>query len=109
MRLMPSQRFPLDLDKPLRRLSIVLPVYNEKATVAATVQRVLQATSPMELELVIVDDFSRDGTREILPEIVERMRESFGAEIQLALHDHNQGKGAALRTGFKHASGDVIW
>ena len=89
-------------------LSVILPVYNEKATVATTVERVLQAASPMELELVIVDDFSRDGTREILPELVHRMREAFGAQIELVMHDQNQGKGAALRTGFKHATGDVI-
>jgi len=108
MRLVPSRTFAVDYNKPLRRLSVILPVYNEKATVATTVERVLQAASPMELELVIVDDFSRDGTREILPELVHRMREAFGAQIELVMHDQNQGKGAALRTGFKHATGDVI-
>jgi len=108
MKLVPSRQFAVDYDKPLRRLSIVLPVYNEKATVATTIQRVLQAASPMELELVIVDDFSRDGTRDILPELVHRMRETFGVQIQLVMHDRNQGKGAALRTGFKQATGDII-
>ena len=108
MRLVPLRQFAIDHDKPLRRLSIVLPVYDEKATVATTIKRVLQAASPMELELVIVDDFSRDGTREILPELVQRMQNSFGVQIQLVMHDRNQGKGAALRTGFKHATGDVI-
>ena len=108
MKLVPSRRFAIDYDKPLRRLSIVLPVYNEKATVATTIQRVLQSAVPMELELVIVDDFSSDGTRQILPELVHQMRETFGAQIQLVMHDHNQGKGAALRTGFKHAAGDII-
>ena len=108
MKLVPSRRFAFDYDKPLRRLSIVLPVYNEKATVATTIQRVLQAASPLELELVVVDDFSRDGTREVLPEIVHSMRETFGAQIHLVMHERNQGKGAALRTGFKHATGDII-
>jgi len=108
MKLVPSRRFAVDGNKPLRRLSVVLPVYNERATVATTVERVLKAASPLELELVIVDDFSRDGTREILPELAQRMQESFGAPIQLVMHDHNQGKGAALRTGFQHASGDVL-
>lgn len=108
MKLVPSRRFAIDYDKLLRRLSIVLPVYNEEATVATTIQRVLQAAVPMELELVIVDDFSRDGTREILPEIAHKMRDTFGAQIQLIMHDRNQGKGAALRTGFKHATGDII-
>src|SRR6266481_8697559 len=108
MRLVPLRQFAIDHDKPLRRLSIVLPVYNEKATVATTIKRVLQAASPMELELVIVDDFSRDGTREILAELVQRMQNSFGVQIQLVMHDRNHGKGAALRTGFKHATGDII-
>ena len=108
MKLVPSRRFAVDYDKPLRRLSIVLPVYDEKATVETTIQRVLQAASPLELELVIVDDFSRDGTREMLPELVHRMRETFGSQIQLVMHERNQGKGAALRTGFKHATGEII-
>lgn len=108
MKPVPSRRFTVDLDKPLRRLSIILPVYNEKATVATTIERVLQAASPLELELVVVDDFSGDGTREILPELVHQMKETFAAPIKLVMHDHNQGKGAALRTGFQHASGDVL-
>jgi len=108
MKLVTSRRFAVDVNKTLRRLSIILPVYNERATVATTLERVLQAASPLELELVIVDDFSRDGTREILPELVHRVQETFGAQIKLVLHDHNQGKRAALRTGFKYASGDVL-
>ena len=74
MKLVTSRRFAVDVNKTLRRLSIILPVYNERATVATTLERVLQAASPLELELVIVDDFSRDGTREILPELVHRIR-----------------------------------
>jgi len=108
MKLVPSLRFQIDPNKPLTRLSIILPVYNEKATIATTMERVLKSASPMQLELVIVDDFSRDGTREILPELVHRMQETFSIPIQLVTHDRNQGKGAALRTGFKHASGDVM-
>jgi len=108
MKLVPSRQFRIKDQRPPRRLSIVLPVYNEKATIATTVQRVLQAESPLERELVIVDDFSRDGTREVLPPLVDQMRASFGAQIELVMHDHNQGKGAALRTGFKHATGDII-
>lgn len=108
MKLVPSRRFAIDTNKPLRRLSIVLPVYNEKETIATTIGRVLRSSVPMERELVIVDDFSRDGTREILPQLVQRMREESGVPIDLVMHDRNQGKGAALRTGFKHATGDII-
>ena len=108
MKLIPSRRFAVDQNKPLRRLSIVLPVYNEKATVASTIERVLRAESPLECELVIVDDFSHDGTRELLPNVVSQMRQTMGAQIELVMHDRNRGKGAALRTGFKHATGDII-
>src|SRR3954454_22301024 len=108
MKIVPSRKFMVDQAKPLRRLSIVLPVYNERATVVATVERVLRAISPLERELVIVDDFSQDGTREILPDLVRRMQQDFGAQVHLVLHDSNKGKGAALRPGFNHATGDVI-
>ena len=108
MRLVPSRQFRIPDDQSFRRLSIVLPVYNEKATIATMLKRVLQAEAPLEHELVVVDDFSRDGTREILPGLVEQMRKSHGARIELVMHEHNQGKGAALRTGFKHATGDII-
>jgi glycosyltransferase involved in cell wall biosynthesis len=108
MKIVPSRRFAVDQAKVIRRLSIVLPVYNEKATIASTIERVLRAESPLERELVIVDDFSRDGTRELLPDLAKRMQQAFGIPIELVLHDRNRGKGAALRTGFKHATGDVV-
>jgi len=108
MKFIPSRRFAVDQSRPLRRLSIVLPVYNEKATVASMIERVLRAESPLERELVIVDDFSRDGTRELLPDVVSQMRQQFGAQIELVMHDRNRGKGSALRTGFKHATGDIV-
>jgi len=98
---MPSQQ-------PLRRLSIVLPVFNEKDTIAISIARVLQAETLLQHELVIVDDFSSDGTRELLPEMVQRMQSGFSGRIELVMHDHNRGKGAALRTGFKRATGDII-
>lgn len=108
MKLVPSKQFRIENPRPLRRLSIVLPVYNEKDTISTTIQRVLQAAVPLDRDLIIVDDFSRDGTREILPGLVDQMRAAFGAPIELVMHDHNQGKGAALRTGFKHATGDIV-
>ncbi len=98
----------IDPDKPLRRLSIILPVYNEKETIRDVVDRVLRTELPLEKELVIVDDFSRDGTREMLPQIQREMEQAFGPRIQLVMHEQNRGKGAALRTGFQHATGDIL-
>jgi glycosyltransferase involved in cell wall biosynthesis len=83
------------------KISVVMPVYNETGTIEEIVARV-QAVS-LEKEIVIVDDFSTDGTREHLEQI-DQIHEN----IKVLYHDHNQGKGAALRTGFKSATGDVV-
>ena len=99
-----SQRLARDSAGPLTTLSVVMPVYNEAATIAHVVRTVLQAESGLEQELVIVDDYSTDGTRDILQEIE---REKLG-RIKLAFHDRNLGKGAALRTGFAQAAGDIV-
>lgn len=81
-------------------LSIVIPVYNEEATVARVVSRV--AALPLNSELVIVDDCSTDGTRAILDLVADL------PQVQVILKAKNAGKGAALRTGFEHATGDFI-
>ena len=81
------------------KLSIVIPVYNERETLPKTLARV-QAT-PFDKEIILVDDGSTDGTRAWL----ETLREP---GIVVVLQPHNQGKGAALRTGFQHATGDVV-
>ncbi|WP_238381168.1 glycosyltransferase family 2 protein [Mariniblastus fucicola] len=81
-------------------LSIVIPVYNEEATVARVVSRV--AALPLNSELVIVDDCSTDGTRAILGLVADL------PQVQVILKDKNAGKGAALRTGFENATGDFI-
>lgn len=79
-------------------LSVVIPCFNEKRSIAAIISRVKQ--SPIShKEIIVVDDFSNDGTRDILKDI---------PEIKLVLHEKNQGKGAALRSGFKHATGDIV-
>jgi glycosyltransferase involved in cell wall biosynthesis len=108
MKLIPSTRVVMPSQKPLRRLSIVLPVFNEKDTIATSVERVLKAETSLEHEVVIVDDFSNDGSRELLPDVVRRMQSGFSGRIELVMHDRNRGKGAALRTGFQHATGDII-
>ena len=77
-------------------LSVVLPVYNEKNTIREIVERVLRSEIPIEKELVIVDDFSRDGTREMLPQIQRAMEQAYPARIEVVLHDRNRGKGAGL-------------
>jgi glycosyltransferase involved in cell wall biosynthesis len=81
-------------------VSVVIPVYNERDTVVEVVRRV-QAVG-LHQEIIIVDDFSIDGTRKLLMELD---RES---DIRVLLHGYNKGKGAALRTGFEQAGGDVV-
>jgi glycosyltransferase involved in cell wall biosynthesis len=82
-------------------LSVVMPVYNEEKTVANVIERVL-AQRPVQ-ELIIVDDCSKDGTWRVLQGL-----ERNDKRLRLIRHEVNQGKGAALRTGFKHASSSVV-
>lgn len=84
------------------KISIVMPCYNEMNTIETIIDKVLAVDLGLERELVIVDDASTDGTRAFL----ETMRDH--QDITLVYHDQNQGKGAALRTGFAEASGDII-
>ena len=85
-------------------LSILMPVFNEKATITTIIQRVMAVDTGCEKELVIVDDFSTDGTREFLKDLSAERRPG----IKIVLHEQNQGKGAAIRTGLQHTSGEVI-
>ncbi len=82
------------------RLSVVIPVFNEVNTVLDVVQRVRKTELPMEI--ILVDDGSEDGTREKLASL------EAADDIRVILHDKNRGKGAALRTGFEHATGDAV-
>jgi glycosyltransferase involved in cell wall biosynthesis len=82
-------------------LTVVIPVFNEESTVAELVERV-QAVS-LEKELVIVDDCSTDGSAAALAELVARH-----GNLRVIRHEFNQGKGAALRTGFAAARGDIV-
>lgn len=83
------------------KLSIVIPCYNEVSTIEKIVAAVQEAPVPQK-EIIIVDDFSTDGTREIL-------KEKLGSKVdKIIYHDVNQGKGAALRSGFQAATGEVV-
>jgi len=84
------------------KISIVIPCYNEITTIDSIINQVLDVSQGFEQELVIVDDGSTDGTRDYLDKL--RGREGF----QIIFHEQNKGKGAALRTGFAEATGDII-
>ena len=83
------------------KLSVVMPVYNERATLRDVVGKVL--ASRVELELICVDDGSRDGSRDILAEL-----QSEYPQIRVVLQPRNMGKGAALRRGIQEATGDFV-
>ena len=83
------------------KLSVVMPIYNEAATLQQVVERVLAV--PLDLELICVDDGSRDGSRELLVELQARH-----PQIRVSLQPQNMGKGAALRRGIQEATGDFV-
>jgi glycosyltransferase involved in cell wall biosynthesis len=83
----------------MQQISVVIPVFNERGTVSEIIERVISI--PFITQVVVVDDFSTDGTRTVLREINDD-------KITILYHDCNQGKGAALRTGFASVTGDII-
>ncbi len=87
------------------KLSIVIPCYNEIKTIDAILQKIFAVELDLEKELVIVDDGSTDGTRAYLSALTPEMGKD---HVQVIFHEKNGGKGAALRTGFTHATGDII-
>lgn len=82
-------------------LSVVMPVYNEESTIREILKQVDEVNIPKEI--IIVDDYSTDGTRDILEEVVQ-----IQDNVRVILHERNQGKGAALRTGMENVSGDIV-
>jgi glycosyltransferase involved in cell wall biosynthesis len=85
------------------KLSVVIPVYNEEKTIREVIDAVLAVNLPeMEKEIVVVNDCSSDGTMEVLKDIGRNKK------IRVTSHAENQGKGAALRTGFSAATGDIV-
>lgn len=89
----------------VKKLSIVIPVYNEATTLREIVRRVVAVPLELEKEIILVDDASVDGTRELYTGI---QQEHSQFTIKVALHARNQGKGAALRTGFAQTTGDIV-
>jgi glycosyltransferase involved in cell wall biosynthesis len=84
-----------------RKLSVVIPAYNERNTVAEAIRRVRDVDLPLELEIVVVNDASSDGTEEI----VSRLADS---TVRVFHQESTQGKGAALRRGFDNVTGDIV-
>ena len=82
------------------RISVVVPIYNEKATVEEIVRRIRAV--PIPKEIILVDDGSTDGTRDVLAAL------DCGEDVRIVLHKRNRGKGAALKTGFSHVTGDIV-
>jgi glycosyltransferase involved in cell wall biosynthesis len=99
MNLSDAAKFPDSATAPC--LCVVIPVYNEAATISKVVQTVL--AQPLVQEVVIVDDASRDGSWEVLEKVA-----GGDPRVRLFRHEQNQGKGAALRTGFAHAAAPMV-
>jgi glycosyltransferase involved in cell wall biosynthesis len=84
-----------------RKLSVIVPVFDERNTVAEIVRRMRAVDIGLEREFVLVDDGSTDGTRDVLRQLED-------STVRVVLHDRNRGKGAAIRTGLEHITGDLV-
>ncbi len=87
--------------KDYETLSVIVPVYNERTTVAEIVRRVRAAEVPLVVDVVVVDDGSTDGTDQVLAAITD-------STVRVVRHERNRGKGAAVRTGLERATGDLV-
>lgn len=85
----------------MKKLSIIMAVYNEKDSIGKVIEKILDVETGLEKEIIIVDGCSTDGTREILKKIA-------AGGIRVIFQEVKNGKGAALKIGFKHATGDII-
>ena len=84
------------------KLSVIIPVYNEKDTVGKIIEKVMEV--PVDKEIIVVDDGSTDSTKMVLREIIEKNKDV----IKVIFKEKNEGKGAAIREGIKYVSGDVV-
>ncbi len=84
-----------------RKLSVIVPVFNERNTVAEIVRQMRAVDLPIEREIILVDDGSDDGTRDVLSQLGD-------STVHVIPHDHNRGKGAAIRTGLAQVTGDLV-
>jgi glycosyltransferase involved in cell wall biosynthesis len=83
------------------KLTVIVPVYNERQTVVEILRRMRNVVLPLELEILMVDDASSDGTSSALSHLED-------STVRILRHDRNQGKGAAIRTALRYASGDLV-
>lgn len=90
--------------KIYKKVSIVIPVYNERETLLDIIDQVASVELSLDKEIVLVDDYSNDGSREL----IETGIKENGCYIRKVYHEVNQGKGAALRSGFKAATGEIV-
>lgn len=88
------------------RLSVVIPVYNEEKTLRVLVDRVREV--PIRKEIILIDDCSKDRTRDVLKALEQEGGQDDFNKIRIFFHNVNQGKGAALRTGFSNVQGDIV-
>jgi len=91
------------------KLSIIVPVYNERRTVLELLRTVMSQEVGLAKELIVVDDFSTDGTREYLQEMdLPGLFGQNGNSVRLVLHEKNRGKGAGVRTGLAESTGELV-
>jgi glycosyltransferase involved in cell wall biosynthesis len=85
----------------VNKLSVIVPVFNERNTVAEIVRRMRSVDLPVEREIVVVDDGSDDGTRDVLTQLAD-------STVRIVKHGENRGKGTAIRTGLENSTGDAV-
>ncbi len=83
----------------MQKLSVIIPAYNEQSTIQEIIRQVKDVNIALDKEIIVVDDGSKDGTRDILKKI---------PDIRVILHEKNGGKGGAVKTGFQNATGDIV-